>query len=158
MSQFQFSVGPWNVHEGADAFGPAVRKKIALEEKIARFKEIGFAAVQFHDDDAVPDINELSEQQIKEKARELKIVLNKYGMAAEFVAPRRPGIQRRQGFGRMPTISANACMTVLKNPASMRRWLNSKTEPGYRTIRAASIEEAAMSAGSGKFLSQPSTC
>jgi len=44
MSKFKFSVGPWNVHEGADAFGPEVRKSIPLEEKIKKFSEIGFSA------------------------------------------------------------------------------------------------------------------
>lgn len=88
MSQFKFSVGPWNVHEGADAFGPVVRKAIPLDEKIRRFKEIGFSAIQFHDDDAVPDMNNLSEEQIKAQARELKGMLDGQGLASEFVAPR----------------------------------------------------------------------
>ncbi|HHY23539.1 MAG TPA: TIM barrel protein, partial [Clostridiaceae bacterium] len=87
-SQFKFSVGPWNVHEGADAFGPEVRKTIALAEKVEKFKEIGFDAVQFHDDDAVPDMNDLTDAQIKERAREVKKILDNNGMAAEFVAPR----------------------------------------------------------------------
>ena len=34
MSAFKFSVGPWNVHEGADAYGPATRETISFEEKI----------------------------------------------------------------------------------------------------------------------------
>ncbi len=88
MSQFKFSVGPWNVHEGADAFGPEVRETIPLEEKVKKFREIGFDAVQFHDDDAVPDINELSQSQIKEKARGVKQLLTENSLAAEFVAPR----------------------------------------------------------------------
>jgi len=88
MSQFRFSVGPWNVHEGADAFGPAVRNAIAFDKKVAKFKEIGFDAVQFHDDDAVPDMNDLSDSQIREKAREVKKILDNNGLAAEFVAPR----------------------------------------------------------------------
>ena len=88
MSRFKFSVGPWNVHEGADAFGPEVRKSIPLEEKIKKFSEIGFSAVQFHDDDAVPDINNLSEEDIKKKASQVKEMLDSYNMAAEFVAPR----------------------------------------------------------------------
>jgi len=88
MSRFKFSVGPWNVHEGADAFGPEVRKPIPLEEKIKKFSEIGFSAVQFHDDDAVPDINNLSEEQIKQEAAQVKKMLESYSMAAEFVAPR----------------------------------------------------------------------
>ncbi len=87
-SQFKFSIGPWNVHEGADAFGPEVRKTIALKEKIEKFKEIGFDAVQFHDDDVVPDMNDLTDKQIKERAREVKKILDNNGMAAEFVAPR----------------------------------------------------------------------
>ncbi len=88
MSQFKFSVGPWNVHSGADSYGPATRAEIPLEEKIKKFSELGFSAVQFHDDDAVPNINDYTEEEIKEKAREVKKILDKYGMAAEFVAPR----------------------------------------------------------------------
>ncbi|MCC8162460.1 MAG: TIM barrel protein [Lachnospiraceae bacterium] len=88
MSKFKFSVGPWNVHTGADSYGPATRADIPLEEKIKKFSEMGFSAVQFHDDDAIPNINNYNEKEIREKARELKKVLDKYGMAAEFVAPR----------------------------------------------------------------------
>ncbi len=88
MSQFKFSVGPWNVSEGADAFGPEVRKSIAFDKKVATFKKMGFDAVQFHDDDVVPNLNDLSEAKIKEKAREVKKVLADNGMVAEFVAPR----------------------------------------------------------------------
>lgn len=88
MSRFKFSVGPWNVHEGADAFGPEVRKSILLEEKIKKFSEIGFSAVQFHDDDAVPDINNLEKDEIKKKAVQVKEMLDSYGVVAEFVAPR----------------------------------------------------------------------
>lgn len=49
---------------------------------------MGFSAIQFHDDDAVPNLNELTEKEIKEEARKLKKLLDKYNMAAEFVAPR----------------------------------------------------------------------
>ena len=44
MSRFKYSVGPWNVHSGADAYGPAVRDEIPFEEKVKKFKEIGFDA------------------------------------------------------------------------------------------------------------------
>lgn len=88
MSQFKFSVGPWNVHTGADSYGPATRKDIDVEEKFAKFAELGFSAIQFHDDDAVPNINDYNEEEIKEKARDMKKLLDKYGLAAEFVAPR----------------------------------------------------------------------
>lgn len=88
MSRFRFSVGPWNVHEGADAYGPATRNAIPLEEKIRKFKEIGFDAIQFHDDDAVPDINNLSESEIISEAKKVRALLDKYELGAEFVAPR----------------------------------------------------------------------
>lgn len=88
MSQFKFSVGPWNVHDGADSYGPATRSSISLEEKIEKFAQMGFDAIQFHDDDAVPDMNELSEEEIKEEAKKVKKLLDRYHLAAEFVAPR----------------------------------------------------------------------
>lgn len=88
MSKFKFSVGPWNVHEGADSYGPATRATISFEEKVKKFAEMGFSAVQFHDDDAVPNMNDLTEEEIKEETRKVKAILDKYGMAAEFVAPR----------------------------------------------------------------------
>lgn len=88
MSKFKFSVGPWNVHSGADSYGPGTRDEISLEEKIKTFAQMGFSAVQFHDDDAVPNINDYSEQEIIEKAKEVKEILDRYDMKAEFVAPR----------------------------------------------------------------------
>lgn len=88
MSKFKFTAGPWNVHTGADSYGPETRKAISLEEKFKKYAELGFSAVQFHDDDAVPDMNNMTEAQIKEYARGVKKLLDKYGLAAEFVAPR----------------------------------------------------------------------
>ena len=88
MSRFKFSAGPWNVHSGADSYGPATRAEISFEEKVKQFAKLGFSAVQFHDDDAVPDMNSLTVEEIKAKARGVKKTLDKYGMAAEFVAPR----------------------------------------------------------------------
>ena len=88
MSRFKFSVGPWNVHTGADSYGPETRRPVDLETKFAKFAELGFSAVQFHDDDAVPDMNNMTEEEIKDYARGVKKLLDKYGLAAEFVAPR----------------------------------------------------------------------
>ena len=88
MTDFKFSAGPWNIHEGADAFGPDVRGTIDFEEKIKMISQIGFSAIQFHDDDAVPDINELDETGVREKTRKVKKLLDKYNLKAEFVAPR----------------------------------------------------------------------
>jgi xylose isomerase len=88
MSRFKFSVGPWNVHSGADSYGPATRDEIVFEEKVKQFARLGFSAVQFHDDDAVPNMNNLSNDEIKAEAKKVKAILDKYGMKAEFVAPR----------------------------------------------------------------------
>jgi xylose isomerase len=88
MSQFRFSVGPWNVHEGRDVFGPEVRPGVAFADKVKRFRDMGFAAVQFHDDDAVPRMNDLSDAEIRREARQVKAMLDDNGMLAEFVAPR----------------------------------------------------------------------
>jgi xylose isomerase len=88
MSQFKFSVGPWNVSDGADVFGPPTRTEIAFAEKVARFKKIGFHAIQFHDDDVVTDVDDKSAAEITKEAREVKKLLDDHGLAAEFVAPR----------------------------------------------------------------------
>ncbi len=85
---FRFTFGPWNIHEGADPFGPTVRKTLEFAEKLEMYKTLGFDGVQFHDDDAVPDMNDLTPEQIVQKASEMKKVLNDKGLEAEFVAPR----------------------------------------------------------------------
>ena len=86
--EFKFTFGPWNIHEGADPFGPMVRDSIEFGKKIKMYKELGFEGVQFHDDDAVPDMNDLSDAQIVGKAKALKKTLDGEGLVAEFVAPR----------------------------------------------------------------------
>ena len=88
MATFRFTAGPWNVHEGNETFGPGHRKSIPLEEKMKKYAEIGLAGMQFHDDDAVPDMNNMTEKQIIDYAKDVKAMLDKYGLFAEFVAPR----------------------------------------------------------------------
>jgi xylose isomerase len=85
---FRFTFGPWNIHEGADPFGPAVRKSKSFHEKLDLYKNLGFDGIQFHDDDAVPELNDLTPQQIISKAAEIKKALDDHGLIAEFVAPR----------------------------------------------------------------------
>jgi len=85
---YRFSFGPWNIHEGADPFGPPVRPSRSFDEKLAVYREIGFDAVQFHDDDAVPDLEELSPAQIRRQAQTMRQKLADNGLVAEFVAPR----------------------------------------------------------------------
>lgn len=85
---FRFSFGPWNIHEGSDPFGPSVRATVAFDQKLKIYKELGFDAVQFHDDDAVPEMNKLSPEQIIRKAKDMKSQLDANGLVAEFIAPR----------------------------------------------------------------------
>ncbi len=86
-AQFRFSFGPWNIHEGADVFGPQVRKSVPFAQKLARYRKMGFEGVQFHDDDAVASVDVPHEQMIKE-AGETRKMLDGEGLTAEFVAPR----------------------------------------------------------------------
>ena len=86
--KFRFSFGPWNIHEGSDPFGPTVRDSVAFNRKLALYKKLGFDGVQFHDDDAVQDLNLLAPAQIARKAAALRRRLEAQGLKAEFVAPR----------------------------------------------------------------------
>jgi len=86
--RYRFSFGPWNIHEGADPFGPPVRKTIAFDKKLKMYKKLGFYGVQFHDDDAVPDMNKLSPKAIVNRATKLGKILKDNGLVPEFVAPR----------------------------------------------------------------------
>jgi xylose isomerase len=85
---FRFTFGPWNIHEGADVFGPMVRKTVAFDKKLEMYKELGFDGVQFHDDDAVPVLEGKSASQITTEATALKDRMENMGLKAEFVAPR----------------------------------------------------------------------
>jgi xylose isomerase len=86
--KFRFTFGPWNIHEGADVFGPPVRKTVLFDKKLELFKSLGFDGVQFHDDDAVPELKGKSAGQIRSEASSLKKRLDSLGLTAEFVAPR----------------------------------------------------------------------
>lgn len=85
---YRFSFGPWNIHEGADPFGPPVRPTVSFEKKLSVYKELGFDAVQFHDDDAVPNLDQLTASEIRAQAQKMRSMLDDHGLLAEFVAPR----------------------------------------------------------------------
>lgn len=85
---FRFSFGPWNIHEGADPFGPKVRDSIPFNRKLALYRKLGFGAVQFHDDDAVPALNRLSPEKTIREAEAVRAALARHGLKAEFVASR----------------------------------------------------------------------
>lgn len=88
VDRYRFSFGPWNIHEGADPFGPEVRDPYTFAEKLPMYKELGFDGVQFHDDDAVPDVDSKSPSQVARECAVLKQKLDDAGLIAEFVAPR----------------------------------------------------------------------
>ena len=85
---YKFCFGPWNLSQGADPYGPTTRPEKDFDWKLAQLKKHGFDAMMFHDDDAVPDIDDKSESQILKEAKALKRRLDDLGIAAEMVAPR----------------------------------------------------------------------
>jgi xylose isomerase len=85
---YKFCFGPWNLGEGADPYGPTVRQTRSFDWKLAQLKKLGFDAMMFHDDDAVPDIDGKSARQVEQEARDLKAKLDDAGIVAEIVAPR----------------------------------------------------------------------
>lgn len=85
---YRFSFGPWNIDEGADPFGPPVRKPEPLAKKMRVAKQLGFHGMQFHDDDVVPDLDNKKWSEIEAEAKKVKKMLNSEGLLPEFVAPR----------------------------------------------------------------------
>lgn len=83
---YRFSFGPWNISTGSDPFGPPVRKEVEFGRKLKAYKELGFDAVQFHDDDIVPADWSWEEQ--KKGIAEVKKILDGEGLFVEIVAPR----------------------------------------------------------------------
>jgi xylose isomerase len=86
--KYKFCFGPWNISEGADPYGPPTRPAQTFDWKLAAMRKLGFDAMMFHDDDAVPDIDSKSPAQIRRESKELKKKLDDAGLSAEMVAPR----------------------------------------------------------------------
>ena len=87
-TNYRFSFGPWNISEGADPFGPEVRTPYPIAEKLTWYRSLGFEGVQFHDDDVVENLDQLSPEKCLERAREVRRILADNELVAEFVAPR----------------------------------------------------------------------
>jgi len=85
-TQYRFSFGPWNLHEGADPFGPPVRPSREFIEKLDLAVKLGFQGIQFHDDDVIPA--DLPASQMEKAVAEVKSLLDERGLVAEFIAPR----------------------------------------------------------------------
>ena len=85
---YRFCFGPWNISEGQDPYGPPTRPAESFDWKLSQLKKHGFEAMMFHDDDAVPDLDDKSDRQVLQEARALKRRLDDLGIAAEMVASR----------------------------------------------------------------------
>jgi len=85
-TQYRFSFGPWNISTGADPFGPPARQEIPFARKMKAYKELGFDAVQFHDDDIVS--SELDWTATLKGVAEVKSILDGEGLFVEILAPR----------------------------------------------------------------------
>lgn len=88
LTEYHFSFGPWNIHEGADPFGPSVRDTFTFDEKVGFYRELGFEGIQFHDDDVVPNIDDKSHTEIIARAKDVKTQIDEHGLVAEVIAPR----------------------------------------------------------------------
>ncbi len=88
QQQYKFCFGPWNLSEGGDPYGSPTRPAATFDWKLEQMKKMGFEAMMFHDDDAVPDIDGKTDAQLRSEAKALKKRLDDLGIAAEMVAPR----------------------------------------------------------------------
>jgi len=87
-NDYKFCFGPWNISEGSDPYGPTTRPAKPFDWKLGELKRLGFDAMMFHDDDAVPEIEGKSHTQVLAEAKKLKSLLDDNGIKAEMVAPR----------------------------------------------------------------------
>jgi xylose isomerase len=85
---YRFSIGPWNISEGRDPYGPETRPTKDFAWKLEQFKKGGFDAVMFHDDDVVPDIDSKSGDQVLKETKQVRKMIEDAGMFVELVAPR----------------------------------------------------------------------
>ena len=85
-TQYRFSFGPWNIHEGADPFGPPIRPTRDFVSKLDLAVKLGFQGIQFHDDDVIPA--DMPADQMERGVAEVKKLLDDRGLVAEFIAPR----------------------------------------------------------------------
>ena len=84
--KYRFSFGPWNISQGADPFGPVVRKEVPFAKKVKQYRELGFSYIQLHDDDVVPADWDAAET--AKGVAKVKKMFDGEGLIPEFVAPR----------------------------------------------------------------------
>ncbi len=138
--QYRFSFGPWNIHEGADPFGPTVRPTIEFGKKLASYKKLGFEGVQLHDDDAVPDVDSKTNAELVRAAKELKKLLDDNELVPEFVAPRLWEDPRGVDGG------------FTANSAKARQWAIDRTKRAIDIAAALEIRAHGPLAGTRRYL------
>lgn len=83
---YRFSFGPWNISQGADPFGPVVRKEVPFAKKVREYRQLGFSYIQLHDDDVVPA--DWDATQTAKGVAQAKRLFDSEGLTPEFIAPR----------------------------------------------------------------------
>jgi hypothetical protein len=126
---YRFSFGPWNISEGADPFGPEVRSPIPFEKKLKIYQELGYDAVQFHDDDAVPDLDHLSLITNRRAGASIANVLDDHGPASRV---RRASLVGTFKYHRWGIYRQRPCRTRLR-PRSNQEVRRYSRCPGYRS-------------------------
>ena len=71
---YKFCFGPWNLSEGQDPYGPTTRPAQSFDWKLDQLKKLGFDAMMFHDDDAVPDIDGKNAARMPSNGRCVRLV------------------------------------------------------------------------------------
>ncbi|MER3417255.1 MAG: xylose isomerase [Gemmataceae bacterium] len=85
-ARYRFTCGPWNIHPGADPFGPPVRPEVAFDDKLRLIKAAGMDGIQFHDDDVCPADWDWPTTQ--KAVRDVRKKLDDLGLFVEIIAPR----------------------------------------------------------------------
>ena len=87
---YRFSFGPWNIHEGADPFGPrsASSALFLLIRNWQFIKSWDSMRCSSTMTTLVPDLDGLSAAEIRKSAQQMAGKLRDHGLQAEFVAPR----------------------------------------------------------------------
>lgn len=124
--KYRFSFGPWNISQGADPFGPVVRKEVAFAKKVKTYRNLGFDYIQLHDDDVVPA--DWNSAETTRGVAKVKRLLESEGLKPEFIAPRLWEDPR----------TVDGAYTA--NSASARRYARDRTRRAIDIARALDVD------------------
>ncbi len=85
---YRFSFGPWNIHEGADPFGPAVRPSRTFDDKLSCVPRTGLRSGAAARRRRRAQSGQLSPARFVRRRARCEKTLADHGLSAEFVAPR----------------------------------------------------------------------